>query len=557
MFIMMSVMWASSSFLSKGHISMQRTTKKKTLSNICMSASQNGKGLERVVKQATTWCGINGLMYTDGNLTWSHAPVTLIPNTFPKSAFSFAQDISPIFNTLVDKISRDRDFLVSNLAQVSETDDFVARLLDIYESMPEEILRSSINLGIHRSDYMLQENKQNHDDYLLQIELNTIASSFGCLSQKVGELHRYILNHGSNDAIIQNILHETCNKNTINSDTAATMIPENNSIRVIAFSLAMAHFLFGDNTAVILFIVQPGERNMADQRLLESELWTLHGIRVVFMTLAEIANTASLSDDDSADLQICPDSTSVATGVGDGGGGGGGNEAVWKVSVAYFRAGYAPTDYPTEREWEARTLIEMSSAVKCPSVGYQLAGTKKIQQVLTEPGQVERFLGEGQDSALLRQVFAEQYSLGPMSSLSSPGAVKAMENAIKDGSRWVLKPQREGGGNNYYGHALSDFLSANKEDSVLKGYVLMQRIFPRIQRSLFLRQGRSSWQPSISELGIYSVFLGTGTGDGSGSDSEPLLNEYAGYLVRTKAEGVDEGGVATGFSVLNSIILAD
>eukprot|EP01036_Dinobryon_divergens_P003500 gene3500-4616_t len=145
---------------------------------------------------------------------------------------------------------------------------------------------------------------------------------------------------------------------------------------------------------------------MADQRLLESELWTLHGIRVVFMTLAEIANTSSLSDDDSADLQICPDSTSVATGVGDGGGGGGGNEAVWKVSVAYFRAGYAPTDYPTEREWEARTLIEMSSAVKCPSVGYQLAGTKKIQQVLTEPGQVERFLGEGQDSALLRQVFA-------------------------------------------------------------------------------------------------------------------------------------------------------
>jgi len=54
--------------------------------------------------------------------------------------------------------------------------------------------------------------------------------------------------------------------------------------------------------------------------------------------------------------------------------------------------------------------------------------------------------------------------------------------------------------------------------------------------------------PSISELGIYGVFLGDGA-------SLPLLNNCAGYLLRTKQDGVDEGGVATGFSVLNSIIL--
>ena len=27
----------------------------------------------------------------------------------------------------------------------------------------------------------------------LQVEINTIASSFGCLSKKVGDLHRYLL----------------------------------------------------------------------------------------------------------------------------------------------------------------------------------------------------------------------------------------------------------------------------------------------------------------------------------------------------------------------------
>jgi glutathione synthase len=30
------------------------------------------------------------------------------------------------------------------------------------------------------------------------------------------------------------------------------------------------------------------------------------------------------------------------------------------------------------------------------------------------------------------------------------------------------------------------------------------------------------------------------------------MNEHAGQLLRTKLEGVDEGGVATGFAVLSS-----
>ena len=34
-----------------------------------------------------------------------------------------------------------------------------------------------------------------------------------------------------------------------------------------------------------------------------------------------------------------------------------------------------------------------------------------------------------------------------------------------------------------------------------------------------------------------------------------LVNAYGGYLLRTKPEGVDEGGVASGYSVLNSVIL--
>jgi glutathione synthase len=35
-----------------------------------------------------------------------------------------------------------------------------------------------------------------------------------------------------------------------------------------------------------------------------------------------------------------------------------------EVSVVYFRAGYGPDDYPSNREWAARLAIERSLAIK-------------------------------------------------------------------------------------------------------------------------------------------------------------------------------------------------
>ena len=50
--------------------------------------------------------------------------------------------------------------------------------------------------------------------------------------------------------------------------------------------------------------------------------------------------------------------------------------------------------YPSEKEWKARLLTERSLAIKSPSINYHLAGTKKVQQELPKPGQVEKFLGD-------------------------------------------------------------------------------------------------------------------------------------------------------------------
>ena len=84
---------------------------------------------QRLINQASAWCALNGLLYSAGDMKFTMAPVSLIPNSFPKSSFEYAQNVQPVLNELVDKISRDRNFLTQNLQSVGESDKFVKRLL--------------------------------------------------------------------------------------------------------------------------------------------------------------------------------------------------------------------------------------------------------------------------------------------------------------------------------------------------------------------------------------------------------------------------------------------
>lgn len=52
----------------------------------------------------------------------------------------------------------------------------------------------------------------------------------------------------------------------------------------------------------------------------------------------------------------------------------------------------------------------------------------------------------------------------------------------------------------------------------------------------------------ISELGVYGTILWDNTG-------KILHNDQGGWLLRTKGKEVNEGGVAAGFSSLDSVLL--
>lgn len=79
----------------------------------------------------------------------------------------------------------------------------------------------------------------------------------------------------------------------------------------------------------------------------------------------------------------------------------------------------------------------------------------------------------------------------------------------------------------------------------------MQRIQAPERLAYLLRQGEVVSGPAISELGIFSTFLGD-TSTGKIEESR-----YGGFHVRTKLAGVNEGGVATGYAVLNSPMLVE
>lgn len=85
------------------------------------------------------------------------------------------------------------------------------------------------------------------------------------------------------------------------------LIPQNPTLTKLPASLAAAHECYGKDDAVVLFVVQPGETNAIDQRLLEMQLWDNHAVRVVRKSLAEVR----LSDDAYESRDSVGDSSGV------------------------------------------------------------------------------------------------------------------------------------------------------------------------------------------------------------------------------------------------------
>ncbi|KRK06889.1 uncharacterized protein Dyak_GE17697, isoform E [Drosophila yakuba] len=507
------------------------------------------------------------------------APFVLVPSSFPRKEFEKAVALQPIINRLMHNVAHDEEFITTTLAETIKVDEFTANLFNIYRKVLAHGFTQKTSLGMLRSDLMLesgcpelsprvlrtaagedggqdagtavgqragvvvavgaaagtgskekelqqeQEQKQHrevqlgratkererrangvHSAYCCwkQVEINTIASGFGHLGPASKTIQRFVLSEMGHADKLHNM-------------------PDNNALAGLCDGMVKAWDIYAKPKAVILFIIEDVSYNICDQRFHEFYIReTYPHIKVLRRTLTEVHREGKLGQ--SKELLL-------------------GSQ---EVAVIYFRAGYEPGHYHSQAEWDARYLMETSLAIKCPSIHYHLAGTKKVQQALAQPAVLERFINDPEEIKAVGKIFTGLYSLD-----DNEAGNASYEMALRTPERFVLKPQREGGGNNVYGVDIPDALKRMSRVE-RSAWILMDLIHPPLTKGYMVRPG-GDMPPQIvdmvSELGIFGVVIG---------DAEHIVHNYqAGHMLRTKLSTANEGGVAAGLGALDSPYLID
>jgi hypothetical protein len=117
-----------------------------------------------------------------------------------------------------------------------------------------------------------------------------------------------------------------------------------------------------------------------------------------------------------------------------------------------------------------------------------------------------------------------------------------LRNNYKD---YIVKPQREGGGNNYYNEEILKLLPEGDEQpsNMLMNAVIMERVNPPEQKCHVLHENSLKEMTCVTEYSIFGVLLS--------DEKEINTNRGIGYFLRTKESSVQEGGLVSGFSAAN------
>ena len=462
---------------------------------------------KELIQNAIEQAKLHGILkyLPEGELT--HAPFSLSPYTMTESVFEEMAELTVPFSELMIRVSRNTDFLAHHLEPIAAIDPFLKMLLDCRS---KEITQSR-QLLVQRNDFFIANVKQNNDKQnsltadkipegavLRQVELNTVSASFPFLITRLNQLHKNLFEQNKLPEVIQN-----------------------NPLDAVVDAFAHAVQNYGISDCVMLVVVQPDEKNIFDQLGLEQHLWVKYRIATVRKTLTKINTDGKLRQG-----HLVVDGKTVA--------------------VTYYRAGYTPDDFPTQEAFKGRQLIEASSTIQVPDLAMQLSGMKKIQQVLTKKEVLADFVSAKISGRFLK-TFAKMHTLDEI--INTPeGEVSAAEWLSKHPDDYVLKPQREGGGNNYFGSDILKLLPTIKKEE-RKAYIMMEKIQAVPHSSLQVVNEQAETLNCVSEIGRFGICFA--------ENGEVKNNLDAGYLVRTKAKNVNEGGVCAGFACLNTIARFD
>lgn len=322
---------------------------------------------------------------------------------------------------------------------------------------------------------------------------------------------------------------------------APSTLPRNLTIGGLVSALSSAHAAYGSpkspitsRQTCILFIVQPNNVNVADERPLEFALQE-KGIPVFRVEFGvEVLERTSVAESKTRELFFHPYTAST-------------DEEVMEVSVVYVRAGYDAKEYD-DVGVESRYQLERSRAIKAPSLLACLAGLKKVQQALTLPENLSRFLEE-EDEKKVRRTYMPMSPLDAESEAGREGRELAMDPSTA--INYVMKPNLEGGGHNIYSTDIPIALQETPEEK-WADYMLMELIRPPEVDGILLPPSREIYSGSVaSELGIFGVCLWREV-EGVGDEVEMLENRGIGFSFKTKPQGENEMSVAKGYGCFDS-----
>ncbi|KAI4176227.1 MAG: hypothetical protein LQ346_007925 [Caloplaca aetnensis] len=353
---------------------------------------------------------------------------------------------------------------------------------------------------------------------LKQVEFDTFSLAGVVHSTKVRQMHKYFNLIGSHP---------------YRPPFSHRIYPPNPTLYRITDALEAAHVSYGrpinpevNRRAAILMIVQPNNVNSCDERPIEEMLWQreIPAFRVEFAQPVLDKTTLGFA----LELLFCAPHRPKA----------------FEISVIYYRAAYDEAEYD-DAGIAARVQLEKSRAIKCPSIDVQIAGSKKVQQELTMPGALERFLLP-QEAARIRETFLPMYPLD-----DTEAGWEGRELALNPttAEKYILKPSKEGGGHNVHGFDIPAYLQRIPQEKWAQ-YILMERIQPPpdIDNSLLSFRGIDSG-PVVSELGT----LGLCVWD-EGERDERKVKDFGQscFSFKSKASGVDEMSVVKGYGYFDS-----
>ena len=390
-------------------------------------------------------------------------------SVYKKADIEHLRFISNQQNELWMKMASDCDFILQTMESFAKTDSFLSHLYDIAKKVRNSPHRQTAKLCYSRNDFFLDESGD-----FKQVEPNMWAVGCGAFFDN----HKKILSQ-----------IETQFGNSIPSFARVPELPT--TIPCFTEGLEAAWRYYSKPEAIIVLVTQKHE-NVFDQ-FAPAQALASKGITYIRYSLDDLVSL----------LEVDPN-TGIATVLGK------------EVGVFFYRDGFLP-DFYNEKTWIVREQIELSRAIKAPNIFYQLANTKYMQHLMSKPEIWLRFGYSQAEYEVQSKTFSPSFCVSDFDSKESLEDYILQHGGWKE---WVLKPQRDGGCNNFFGEEIKPFFLKSTFEE-LKPFILHKKIHVVSRTGIFTNWKSTYVRELDDELGLYHYIL---------SDNDKKISEKEGGI---------------------------